>query len=144
MILKMGDALSMAHSVESRLPFLDYRLVEFGFALQRQYKFSGAETKPILRRAMQGFVPDPILRRRDKIGFATPTARWLLKEMESTVRPLLTSRRCLDRGVFDPAKTRRMLKDFTREHTSRAQTIFRAVQTEVWLRLFIDGEGNRP
>jgi asparagine synthase (glutamine-hydrolysing) len=78
MLLRYEDRNSMAHSVESRVPFLTSELVEFVFALPEEYLLAEDGTsKSIFRRAMRGLVPDTILDRKDKIGFATPERSWL-------------------------------------------------------------------
>jgi asparagine synthase (glutamine-hydrolysing) len=77
-LLRYQDCNSMAHSVESRVPFLTTELVEFIMSLPEEHLISdGAETKSVFRAAMRGLVPDPILDRRDKVGFATPESKWL-------------------------------------------------------------------
>ena len=78
-LMRYGDRNAMAFSLENRVPFLTAPLVEFIFSLPESYVI-GAEgtTKTVFRRAMRGLVPDPILDRRDKIGFATPAVSWLL------------------------------------------------------------------
>ncbi|HEU4883211.1 MAG TPA: asparagine synthase (glutamine-hydrolyzing) [Longimicrobium sp.] len=77
-LLRFEDRNSMANSIESRVPFLTPRLAEFVFSLPEEYLIDGrGVTKSVFRRAMRGIVPDAILDRRDKIGFATPEARWL-------------------------------------------------------------------
>ncbi|MEI7493890.1 MAG: asparagine synthase (glutamine-hydrolyzing) [Alphaproteobacteria bacterium] len=78
-LLRYADRNSMAFSRESRLPFLDYRLVEFIFSLPINKRLRGAETKWILRKSMQGINVDSILNRQDKIGFATPENDWFEK-----------------------------------------------------------------
>lgn len=76
-LLRYEDRNSMHHSIETRLPFLDYRLVEFGVALPASYKIDSRGThKAILRKAMRGVVPDGILDRQDKVGFAPPDRVW--------------------------------------------------------------------
>ncbi len=75
-LLRYEDRNSMAFSLESRLPFLDYRLVEFIFSLSTNKRFRGNETKWILRKAMKNINIDAILDRKDKIGFATPESEW--------------------------------------------------------------------
>lgn len=76
-LLRYEDRNSMHHSIETRLPFLDYRLVEFGVSLPFKHKISSAGTlKYVLREAMREIVPDMILNRSDKVGFAAPTAPW--------------------------------------------------------------------
>ena len=78
MLLRFEDRNSMAHSVESRVPFLDHRLVEFALGLPDDYKLAGGVTKRVLRAAMTGIVPERIRARVDKVAFATSEARWLL------------------------------------------------------------------
>ena len=67
----------MAHSIESRLPFLDYRLVQFTLGLPEDYKLSQGMTKRVLREAMAGFLPDGVRERVDKMGFFTPEEIWV-------------------------------------------------------------------
>jgi asparagine synthase (glutamine-hydrolysing) len=78
MLLRYEDRNSMAFSIESRTPFLTPALVNFVFALPEEYIIAADGTsKSVFRRAMRGLVPDAVLDRRDKIGFATPEACWL-------------------------------------------------------------------
>ncbi|MRR07512.1 MAG: asparagine synthase (glutamine-hydrolyzing), partial [Deltaproteobacteria bacterium] len=78
MLLRYEDRNSMAHSIESRVPFLTVDLAEFLFRLPEEYLVSDTgESKSVLREAMRGLIPDSVLDRRDKIGFATPELRWL-------------------------------------------------------------------
>ena len=141
MLLKFGDALSMAASIESRVPFLDHRLVEFVFRLPAQHKLRGPISKGILREAMAGIVPERILRRNDKIGFATPVGRWIAGCMDSGVRPVLLSKRCRERGIFDTQRIEKLLDKQTRGQASVEHSIFRWLSVELWFRLFIDGDG---
>ena len=81
MLLRYEDRNSMAFSIESRVPFLTPSLVQFVFSLPESYLISSdAISKRVLRKAMLGIVPDPILDRRDKIGFATPELQWLTSQ----------------------------------------------------------------
>lgn len=77
MLLHWEDRNSMAHSVESRVPFLDYRLVEFAYALDDTLKIQQGQTKAILREAMRDILPEPIRTRQDKMGFVTPELQWM-------------------------------------------------------------------
>jgi asparagine synthase (glutamine-hydrolysing) len=140
-LLKFGDALSMASSIESRVPFLDHRLVEFVFRLPAQYKLRGPISKGILREAMAGIVPEQILRRNDKIGFATPVGRWIAGCMDSGVRPVLLSKRCRERGIFDTQRIEKLLDKQARGQAGVETSIFRWLSVELWFRLFIDGGG---
>lgn len=76
MLLRYEDRNSMAHGIEARVPFLDHRLIEFCLELGDQHKITGADTKRVLRRAMAGLLPESVLHRRDKLGFATPEETW--------------------------------------------------------------------
>ena len=94
----------MAFSVEARTPFLDYRLVERAQALPVSQLIGDGWTKGILREAMAGIVPDPVRRRRDKLGFATPEARWL-REIAPQVRDWLGSASRLRSRLALPGRT---------------------------------------
>jgi asparagine synthase (glutamine-hydrolysing) len=85
-LLRYEDRNSMAFSIETRLPFLDYRLVEFAFSLPDSERLDGATTKAILRRALRDRIPKAVLERTDKMGFETPTDVWLRERFAPEVR----------------------------------------------------------
>jgi asparagine synthase (glutamine-hydrolysing) len=89
MLLHWEDRDSMAHSVEARVPFLDYRLVELVLGLPDTFKLKGATTKVVLREAMRGVLPEPIRTRTDKIGFATAEEQWVRVESPDRFRSAL-------------------------------------------------------
>jgi len=139
-LLHFGDAISMAHSVESRLPFLDHRLVEFSFALPFDMLMRGGTTKHVLREALAADLPPAICRRRDKVGFATPVGAWLRPLFKEVVRPTLTSRRFRERGLFNPSGIDHLLDQF--ENAGQGgQDLFRCLAIERWYRQFVDGDG---
>ena len=76
-LLHSEDRNSMAHSLESRVPFLDFRLVEFNLSLPPELKIADGYTKQILRQSMSGILPEKIRMRVDKIGFATAEESWM-------------------------------------------------------------------
>ena len=86
MLLHWEDRNSMAHSVESRLPFLDFRLVELVMGLPAEFKLAGAITKRVLRTAMQGILPEKVRNRMDKMGFVTPEEIWMREEAPDLFR----------------------------------------------------------
>jgi asparagine synthase (glutamine-hydrolysing) len=102
MLLHWEDRNSMAHSVESRLPFLDYRLAEFVMGLPAEFKLAGATTKQVLRRGLQGVLPERIRTRMDKMGFVTPEEVWVREDAPDLFRGEL--RRAIEssRGVITP------------------------------------------
>jgi asparagine synthase (glutamine-hydrolysing) len=79
-LLRYEDRNSMAFSVESRVPFMDYRLIEFTLGLPEKFIYRRGERKYILRKSFKGVVPDGILERKDKMGFVSPEERWLKEE----------------------------------------------------------------
>ena len=86
MLLHWEDRNSMAHSIEARVPFLDHPLVEFSLGLGNDHKITGASTKTVLRRAMKGIMPDVVIDRRDKLGFATPEQVWFRGPLKDAAR----------------------------------------------------------
>jgi asparagine synthase (glutamine-hydrolysing) len=89
MLLHWEDRNSMAHSVEARVPFLDHRLVEFSLSLPDEFKTRNGVTKRILKSAMVNVVPEKVLSRTDKKGFATPAERWLRDDSRGEFRQRL-------------------------------------------------------
>jgi asparagine synthase (glutamine-hydrolysing) len=86
MLLHWEDRTSMMHSIEARVPFLDYRLVEFALGLPDSFKVADGMTKRILREAMKGTLPEAVRHRTDKLGFVTPEALWLTREASQQFR----------------------------------------------------------
>lgn len=102
MLLHWEDRNSMAHAVESRLPFLDYRLAEFVMGLPGEFKLSDATTKRVLRGAMAGILPEKVRSRMDKMGFVTPEEVWLRETAPDTFRSELRRAIEASRGVLRP------------------------------------------
>lgn len=139
-LLRYEDRNSMAFSIESRTPFLDYRLVEFCFSLPAEFKISGAETKVVLRRAMSGLMPRQVVERKDKLGFPTPVSHWFRGELRGWVESVFHDRRFLDRGIFDSAEVARVMERHLAGE-DRSWDLWRFLSTEFWARQFLDGEG---
>ncbi|MEN6621163.1 MAG: asparagine synthase-related protein [Smithella sp.] len=101
-LLHYEDRDSMAHSVESRVPFLDYRLVEFVLGLPDEFKLSNGVTKRVLREGMSGLLPDTIRDRMDKLGFVTPEEVWVKEHAPDLFQ--LKLQRAVDssQGILSP------------------------------------------
>ncbi len=140
-LLMKQDQMSMAASIESRVPFLDHKLVEFTARMPEKMKLRGRDTKWILRRAMRGVLPREILD-RPKMGFPVPLGDWLRQDFRHLVSEYLLSERSLSRGIFNETSVRNLVAEHESKenHTSR---IFRLMNLEIWQRIFVDGEG-RP
>lgn len=102
MLLHWEDRDSMAHSIESRVPFLDYRLVEFVLGLPDQFKLSEGMTKRVLREATRGVLPERIRTRTDKMGFVTPEEIWVRKDAPDVFRRAVAEAVELSRGILTP------------------------------------------
>jgi asparagine synthase (glutamine-hydrolysing) len=143
-LLMKQDQMSMAASIESRVPFLDHHLVEFAAGLPADRKLSGFSTKRILRDAVRDLLPARILE-RPKMGFPVPFGSWMRGSWGSAVRDVLLDRRTRDRGVVNPDGVEQL---FTRARGSAsaftgqdADALWSLFNLELWYRTFIDGEG---
>lgn len=103
MLLHWEDRDSMAHSVEARVPFLDYRLVEFALGLPDEFKLQHGMTKRVLRESMQGILPELIRSRIDKLGFATPEEVWLRQQAPDEFRAAIGNAIEQSQGILRPA-----------------------------------------
>jgi asparagine synthase (glutamine-hydrolysing) len=137
-LLHYQDRMSMAFSLESRVPFLDYRLVKFCFAIPYGAKIRQGMTKAILRDAFAGMVPDSIRGRRDKMGFPAPFSKWIREDLRPLVSDLLLSNSSAERGILDPGTVARRLEEHMEGRTDHTWEIWRWLSTEIWFREFID------
>ncbi len=137
-LLMKQDQMSMAASIESRVPFLDHKLVEFTAKMPTKMKLRGNLTKFLLKEAMKGILPDEILYRK-KMGFPVPMARWLRNEFRSYVDEYVLSERVVSRGIFNADFVREMVANHNKGKDS-ANRIFRLINFEMWYRIFIEGE----
>jgi asparagine synthase (glutamine-hydrolysing) len=136
-LLHYGDAISMAHSVESRLPFMDFRLVECVFKLSFGLKVRDGLGKYIHRQAMRGVVPDYILWNRLKFGFSTPLAMHFASPDSPAVQ-LLRSKCCRERGILTAGALDRLLARQFSGSADHSTFLFRLLSVELWFRNFID------
>ena len=139
-LLMKQDQMSMAASIESRVPFLDHHLVEFVAGLRPGLKLRGLTTKWLLRQAVRGILPREILTRR-KMGFPVPFGLWMRGPQAQLARDVLLDRRSRERGVIDPPAIERLLQAHVAGTTEGADAIWSLMNLELWYRTFIDGKG---
>jgi len=132
--LMLEDRMSMAVSLESRVPLLDHRIVELIARIPPSLKVGALEPKRLLKKIVQPLLPESIRERKDKRPFPIPHARWFAGELANTVQEILRSPACLDRGIFHP--------DRLREGNLSASTVWPIVNLELWFRIFVDGDPN--
>jgi asparagine synthase (glutamine-hydrolysing) len=138
-LLMKQDQMSMAASIESRVPFLDHKLVEFSTALPDRMKLRGWTTKHVLREAMKGLLPESILR-RSKMGFPVPLGRWFRGAFRPLLDEFVVGERTIARGLFRPDFLHQLVHEHaggTADHTERLWTL---VNFEMWQRHFLDGD----
>jgi asparagine synthase (glutamine-hydrolysing) len=128
--LALEDRMSMAVSLESRVPLLDHRLVELVSGIPPTLKVSGHQPKRLLKEILRPLLPESIRERRDKRPFPVPVGRWFTGELACTVQDILRSPQCLDRGIFHP--------DRLREEISSPAVVWPLINLELWFRIFID------
>jgi asparagine synthase (glutamine-hydrolysing) len=137
-LLRYEDRNSMAHSLEARLPFLDYRLVELAFSLEARELIERGRTKSVLRRALHDLLPPLVRERVDKLGFVTPEGRWLRGAVGELAADVFASRSFAERGFVDPLAARRRLERHRRGEVEAGFELWRALSSELWARAFLD------
>ncbi len=115
--LRIEDRNSMAHSVEARLPFLDYRLVSFVCGLPDDWKVRGPWNKYVLREGMRGRIPESVRSRVDKMGFPTASKKWFAHDLYEPLRDVLASRTLRERGIYN---TNALIADLDRHRRGEA------------------------
>ncbi|MBI4381074.1 MAG: asparagine synthase (glutamine-hydrolyzing) [candidate division NC10 bacterium] len=135
-LLRYEDRNSMAFGLEARAPFLDYRLVSFVFALQDGQRIFRGLSKAVLRRAMKGIVPEVILNRRDKIGFATPEEAWFRGPLWPRIEETLSSDDFRSLPFFNHTKVHDVLGLYQRGYLEISDTLWRWVNLAIWMQTF--------
>ncbi|MDQ3212643.1 MAG: asparagine synthase (glutamine-hydrolyzing) [Acidobacteriota bacterium] len=139
-LLMKQDQMSMAASIESRVPFLDHKLVEFAAALPGRMKLRGFKTKWVLREAVRDILPAEILTRK-KMGFPVPFAMWMKGAWGDVARDVLLDSRSRQRGIIDPAAVARLISAHAAGETEGGDALWSLLNLELWYRTHVDGEG---
>jgi asparagine synthase (glutamine-hydrolysing) len=139
-LLRYEDRNSMAFSLEARVPFLDYRLVEFCFALPTQFKIAPPLTKLVLRKAMNGRLPGSVVQRMDKLGYPTPLAVWFRQGLKSWVQDTFASATFKSCDLLDSAACAAVWADHL-GGADRSWDMWRILHTYRWSELFLKGQG---
>jgi asparagine synthase (glutamine-hydrolysing) len=138
-LLLIEDKLSMAHSLESRVPFLDNELVDLMLTVPSDIKLRGNRSKDLFRMAMANRLPDKVVRRK-KTGFTPPQATWFQGSQADYIAGVLLSERALDRGLFREEFVREVMQEHRQGSRDRRLLIWTLLCMEWWHRIFIDGE----
>ena len=138
-LLMKQDQMSMAASIESRVPFLDHTLVEFAARMPERMKVRGMTTKYVLRKIMTGVLPPDILTRR-KMGFPVPVGAWLRGPYRHVLDEFVLGPRALARELFDESALRRLVASHSSGDVNHAERLWSLINLEMWQRMQFDGE----
>ena len=138
-LLKWEDRNSMWFSMESRVPFLDHRLVEGTLSSLPGMKINNGKTKYILREALKDILPTKIQQRRDKVGFETPAAKWFRQKMfHDYVSSIINEGYFFKNGILEAAKAHSILKQHRHAALDASREIWKWINLELWHRTFFN------
>jgi asparagine synthase (glutamine-hydrolysing) len=140
-LLMKQDSMSMAASIESRVPFLDHELVEFAIQIPERVQIAGLSGKRILKKAMHGVLPHSIVY-REKLGFPTPWSEWLAGPELETIRSLLLESRSVKRNLFEPTAVDRLFHEHRTRYRDHGDHIWRLLNLELWHRVCLEGDSH--
>ncbi|CAK8725048.1 Glutamine amidotransferase type-2 domain-containing protein [Candidatus Electrothrix aarhusensis] len=136
-ILTKVDRMSMLVALEARVPLLDHHLVEFAATIPAQYKVKNGETKYLLKKIAERFLPHEVIY-RPKQGFAVPVSQWINNEWREMARDLLIGKKALDRHIFNPIFLQQILNEHETGREDRSHAIWTLMVLELWFREYID------
>lgn len=140
-LLMKQDQMSMAASIESRVPFLDHKLVEFAAGLPPRYKLRFSGGKYLLRKAMGNDLPPEVLRRNKK-GFPTPVRPWLRNQLFEKLEAILMDARLAERRLIEPGYVQHLLNMHRHGDSFATEGCWRLLNFELWCRIFLDGDAS--
>ena len=140
-LLMKQDNMSMAASIESRVPFLDHVLVEWATRIPAGIQIRGTTGKRILKKAMEDLLPHSIIY-RPKLGFPTPWSGWLVGAQLDEIEHLLLEPRSLNRGLFRKAAVEKLLREHRARYRDHYDRIWRLLNLELWHRVCLEGESH--
>jgi asparagine synthase (glutamine-hydrolysing) len=142
-LLMKQDNMSMAASIESRVPFLDHPLVEFATNIPQNLQLGGFAGKRILKKAVEDLLPHSILY-RPKLGFPTPWSRWLAGPQLDAIRKLLLEPRSMERELFQRSAVERLFQEHRSGYRDHYDRIWRLLNLELWHRVCLEQEDHKP
>ncbi|MCI0336811.1 MAG: asparagine synthase C-terminal domain-containing protein, partial [Acidobacteria bacterium] len=131
-----NDRMSMAHSLEARVPMTDTELVRFMATVPPRIKFPGLRKKNIMRRAMKGILPPEILNKK-KVGLEMPYSRWFKNELKDLIRHYLGPKNISDWGLFKPEVVNVLVDDHMTGRRDNGRALWGMLNYMVWLELYI-------
>ncbi|HET6224307.1 MAG TPA: asparagine synthase C-terminal domain-containing protein, partial [Dongiaceae bacterium] len=136
-LLLLTDKMSMAVSLECRVPLLDHELVELAAAMPAEIKIRDGRLKHVMKAALAPMLPDDILQRK-KRGFGTPMGAWLKKELAPVLKQVLSPAVVRARGLFDPATIGALVADHEANRSDGTDGLLALMNLEIWSRVYLD------
>jgi asparagine synthetase B (glutamine-hydrolysing) len=140
-LLHVEDRTSMAFSLESRAPLLDYRLIEHAARVPSALKLKNLEMKHILRHAVKDLLPPVVYRRTDKKGMPTPIAPWFRDSLAPWVKEMLLEQTTISSGLLDEKYVRKAVSEHLSGAKDRSTDLWKMLSIETWWRVYIHGAG---
>jgi asparagine synthase (glutamine-hydrolysing) len=137
-MLKAEDRVTMAFSIESRLPFLDYRLVEFCFSLPNRFKIHDGLGKFVQRRALQGILPEAVTGRIDKVGFNAPSEIWFRGTLSRRLQEFFVDSKLFDRGLIQRPVFKKILNEHLAGQANHYMFLWQCLNLELWFEQYFD------
>lgn len=138
LLLMRVDKMTMATSVEARVPYLDHKLVEFAMSIPSHLKYHNRETKYILKRALKGVIPDRVLS-REKKGFGVPINEWMLDRLGGFVEDALFSSSLRSRELFDYEFVKHILSEHRARRINYSFFLWSLLNLSMWYDHWIEG-----
>jgi len=140
---RLKDRVSMAYSIELRLPFLEHNLIDYALSLPEHYHFLYGRTKSVVREAMKGYMDDDV-RIAPKRSIQAPQGEWLrTRPMADYVEKIISSESFADRGVFDVKRVQGAFKEFCNGKYNNSFFVWQWINMEEWFRTFIDNDSTK-
>ena len=136
-LLMLTDKMSMATSLECRVPLLDHELVEFAARIPENVKIRGGHLKHVMKKALANMLPPDILDRK-KRGFGTPMGAWLKKDLKPLLTRMLDEPTVMKRGLFDYGVVRSLVNDHEANRIDGTDQLLSLLNLEIWSRIYLD------
>ena len=138
-LLPIVDRMAMAHSLESRAPLVDYKLVEYAAAIPASLKLKGGNLKYILKKVAARYLPPELINRK-KQGFGFPIGIWMRTQLRPLMTNLFQQSRLVEQGIFEPAFMQRLLDEHLAGKANHDFRLWILLNLEIWHRLYFEGE----
>jgi asparagine synthase (glutamine-hydrolysing) len=132
------DKITMASSLEARVPFLDHKLVEFAMGIPQEMKYKGGETKRLLKLALKGKIPDRVLQRKKK-GFGVPVNDWMLDRLGTVIEDSIMESPLRGRDLFDYRYIKHLIDEQRAHKTNYSFFLWSLFNLTLWYDRWIEG-----